>query len=197
MAIEVEDGTGLDNAQSYVTVEELDGYYELHLYPPSGWATTTEAQKEAALVMATRLLDSAVEWKGAPVNEQQALGWPRYGVTLIYDAGAQATGVIITGNENITVTGEHLVASNIVPKAVKDATMELSRYLLAADRAVAQDTPAIKRQKVDVLEREYFEGARPDLLPDEVLRLVRRYCLSAPAGGRHGARASAVSVRRA
>jgi hypothetical protein len=71
-----EDGTGLANANSYASVADGDSYFEAHLYA-SVWTAATSGTKAAALVMATRLVDSQFQFHGFRANETQALQWPR------------------------------------------------------------------------------------------------------------------------
>ena len=51
-----EDGTGLVNANTYASVADGDAYHEAHLYA-TAWTAATTPNKEAALAMATRLID--------------------------------------------------------------------------------------------------------------------------------------------
>ena len=55
-----EDGTGKSDANSYASVADADAYHEGHLYA-SAWTGATTADKEKALVMATRLR-TATRW---------------------------------------------------------------------------------------------------------------------------------------
>ena len=71
-----EDGTGRTDANSYATVAEGDAYFDAHLYP-SAWTAATATTKAAALVMATRLVDSQYQFNGFRAHDTQALQWPR------------------------------------------------------------------------------------------------------------------------
>jgi hypothetical protein len=110
LTLTVEDGTGLAGANSFATVAEADTYHEGHLYA-SGWTGATTEQKEAALVMATRLLDRKTKWPGTRNSSTQALAWPR--------SDGECDGFDIP--------------SNLVPQPVKDATAELARLLIGED----------------------------------------------------------------
>src|SRR5687767_14468449 len=96
-----EDGTGKVDANSYATAAEGDAYHEGHLYA-TVWTTATLATKEAALVMATRLIDSQYFFGGGKANDGQALQWPREGCPDL-DAGRWS---------------ERTVKSDLVPKAL-------------------------------------------------------------------------------
>ncbi len=74
MALIVEDGTGLSNAESYVSVSECDDYAYNH---GLSW-TAVDSDKEVALRKATQYLDSVYRWKSCQSSQYtQALKWPR------------------------------------------------------------------------------------------------------------------------
>jgi hypothetical protein len=81
MALVVEDGTGLPDADSYVSVASADAYHVAH--GNAGWAvdTVTEDMREVALRNATAHIDSNpnYQFQGVPVSADQALLWPRTG----------------------------------------------------------------------------------------------------------------------
>lgn len=80
MPLTVEDGSGLSNADSYISVADADTYHASQ-GAPSGW-TGADAVKEAALRQATAYLDNVygLRWVGSRINQTMSLDWPRYGV---------------------------------------------------------------------------------------------------------------------
>lgn len=123
-----ETGAGLANANAYANAADGDAYHEGHLYA-SAWTAASAGNKDAALVMATRLIDAEYQFGGARGKETQALQWPREGC-------------------EDPDTGGEPVASNVVPKAVLDATCELARELLIADRTAAPPGEGLKYENV-------------------------------------------------
>jgi len=119
---------GAVDADSYASLVEADAYHAAHL-----WATTWDAasvdRKEAALRMATRLLDRMPRaWTGAVETETQGLRWPRSGM--------------------LTRDG-YEIAAGTIPPDLKDAEAEFARQLLAEDRtednsALASDLQSLK-----------------------------------------------------
>ena len=103
MAVIVEDGTGLTNANVYATWAELTSYLNLR-----GIVTTgkTQPQWEAYLVQATDYIDRHWQFQGLRLLATQSLAWPR---TYIYDD----TGAAISG----------------LPVAVKNACIEYAYQL--------------------------------------------------------------------
>lgn len=122
-----EDGTGRNDANAYASAADGDAYYDGHLYA-TAWTAATLANKEKALVFATRLIDAQFQFDGGKGKDTQALQWPREGC---HDPDAAAT-----------------VASNIVPKPVIEATCEMARELLIADRTASPAGEGLKYQNV-------------------------------------------------
>lgn len=79
MALVVENGTGLSNADSYISVADADAYHLLR--GNSGW-TGDDAVKEIAIRKATEYLGVRYKrrWFGVKKTETQSLDWPRTGV---------------------------------------------------------------------------------------------------------------------
>jgi len=124
-----EDGTGRVDANAYATAADGDGYFDGHLYATT-WTAATTGNKEKALVFATRLIDSQFQFNGWRAHDQQALQWPR-------ERCPDPDKGLITISVLVPFLGT-FVEPDLVPKAVVDATCEMARELLIADRT---DTP--------------------------------------------------------
>ena len=122
-----EDGTGLSNANAYANAADGDAYHDGHLYA-TAWTGATAEQKEAALVMATRLIDSQYQFGGVLTDEEQSLQWPR--------------------EDSRNPDGADFLDSDVVPQAVVNATCEMARELLIADRTAAPAGEGLKYQNV-------------------------------------------------
>ena len=136
MALIIELGSIIAGADSYVAVTDCDTY---HLNRGNAAWTGTDAVKEAALRKAVAYLDGHYRnrLKGVMVDPiNQLLAWPRYDVVI--------DGVML--------------ASDTIPQRLKDAQCELALIALTADLA-PNVSAGIKREKVDVMETEYFAGA--------------------------------------
>ena len=120
-----EDGTGKVDANSYATAADGDAYHDGHLYA-TAWTSATQARKEAALVMATRLIGSQFQFRGFRAHSEQALQWPRT------ECPDPDRGGVVWG-----VRAPECVGPDLVPAAVVAATCELARELLIADRTAA------------------------------------------------------------
>ena len=123
-----EDGTGKADANSYADVADGDMYHEAHLYA-SAWTAASEQRKEAALMMATRLIDAQFQFNGSRANASQALQWPR-AECPDPDRGL----VTVSALQPIL---SDFVPYDSVPKAVVQATCEMARELVIADRTAA------------------------------------------------------------
>lgn len=118
MTLVVEDGTGLSNANSFISLAYANTYFADKGI--STW-TGTDAVKEEALIRATAYLTVAYIWKGTKINGRtQALAFPRSGV---YD---------LEGYE---------VADNAVPVEIQKSTAELALLELITPSTL---NPAVK-----------------------------------------------------
>jgi hypothetical protein len=135
MALIVEDGSGLSNAESYCSVAFADNYFSnLGI---TAWASVTN--KEAALRAATEYMLQTYRssWKGRRTVYTQSLDWPRVGVVIdrfIY------------------------VKSNIVPVEIQKACAELALKSTIQTLLPDQSQQTI-REKVGQLEVEYQPGS--------------------------------------
>jgi len=190
MALVLEDGTGVSNANALVSLAEIKAYYAYHIYadsvPLAGGSDDAELEKLA--VMSTRITLTGVGLKGAPTKPQfytdplnaayQALPFPRKGVTIQYKVDQSDDP--LTGQENLSYSDWVQVPANIVPKPIKDAICENIRFIATSDRAIDKDESNVKREKVDVIEVEYFEGTQTGIIPNDVLALMKDYLSSTP-----------------
>jgi len=125
-----ETGAGLANANAYADVADGDAYHDGHLYA-TAWTAATSASKTTALVMASRVIDAEYQFDGVQTTDAQALAWPRYRCPDPDRDASLRVGLLLAS--------ENWVPENTVPKAVVQATCELARELLIADRTA---TPA-------------------------------------------------------
>lgn len=136
MALIVETGAIVTGAESYVSAADCTTYHSNR--GNTAW-TGTDAVKEAALLKAAAYLDGhyCKRFKGEKYQPlDQNMQWPRIGV-------------VIDG---------FVLDVDVIPQRLKDAQCELALIALTADLAPSVSA-GIKREKVDVLETEYFAGA--------------------------------------
>ena len=136
----VEDGTGLPDSDSYVSVEFADDYFAARGNP--GWEELDECLKERALVKATDYIDNVFQWYGKKESGSQALRFPRTGIRdyegeevvgiplrlkqAVCDAAALAvsgTELFQTHNENGDVVSENITSLSFTySQSVKETT---------------------------------------------------------------------------
>ena len=172
MALTVEDGTGLTNADTYLSEADADIYEDTKMLGTDtdvvAWNAATSAQKEVALRRATEWIDITFRerWKGRRNKEEQSLAWPR---------------------TNVVDSDGFSVDTDIVHQDVKDATAEMAVRAIVSDLFVIDSAPsgAIKRtrDKVGPLETEveYAGSASQRKKYDQVERMVR-HLLNSHAG---------------
>ncbi len=85
LVITVENGTGLADANSYISLADANAYFASR--PRSeAWVKLSDDEKKAMLVHTTRILDGSMSWWGEPLQKSQALVFPRK--PDIYDSAA-------------------------------------------------------------------------------------------------------------
>jgi hypothetical protein len=139
-----ETGAGLADANAYADVATGDAYHDGHLYA-TAWTVATADQKAVALVMATRVLDAEYRFGGVKAKDGQALQWPRS------ECREPDTGDV--------------VPDDAVPKALVDATCELARELLIADRTAAPAGEGMSYQNNGSLQTGYDKTDTRPIIP--------------------------------
>ena len=163
---------GSSTANSYCTQAESNAYFNarLPLVPP--WEDADDPT--AALVMATRVLDSFIQplriympgngsmrpyyvtrrkWTGAPATPTQRLAWPRTGM---FDMNGNA------------------ISDNVIPQALKDAEAELAGQLVVSDTTL--DNPVliggIKSVQAGSVSVSFKDMIMQHVLPDVIWMLM-------------------------
>lgn len=131
------------NANSYVTEDEADEYFELR--GSAGQAWNEIADRESQLVTASLLLDTYILFEGQKATATQAMEWPRTGAT--YRDGVD-------------------VPDDIIPRQVKTAVMECALYFYQnGDPYAASEFAGIREVKAGSLtmkvDPNYSSGDRP------------------------------------
>lgn len=138
MALIIEDGTGLSNADSFVSIADADAYHAA--IGNSTWTGTDEV-KEQALRRASRFLSDSFKWKGYPVRgRDQSLAWPRF-----YVEDSEGYGI----------------DSDEIPSEITKATNELALLELITPGTMTPTvtlSERVKREKVGPLEVEYLNA---------------------------------------
>ncbi len=160
----VETGSGSTTANSYLSVDDADQYFE-NYGNTSTWTALDAADKEQALRFGTQFLETrfAAQWLGRKANKTQALAWPRCG---------------------IHVDG-YLLDDASLPQKLKDATAEAAlRYLTDGELFPDVDNPgSVQREKVAAdgaeVETAYFEPGQSQIaFYRKVELLVREFVYS-------------------
>lgn len=168
----VEDGTGLANANAYISEADADTYHANR--GNASWAAADQADKEAALIQAADFMVQRYRhrWLGVRTKSAQALDWPRAGV--VTERVLDASVVVPT----IQDVDSHIIASNVVPEDIRRANAELAlRSLTTTLNPDLTRSDDVKREKVDVIEVEYKDRARTGTTfaaVDDALRVYMR-----------------------
>jgi hypothetical protein len=165
MALEVEDGTGKANAESYISAADAGTYHTSR--GNAAWADLSEPEQEAALRRATdyMLQTYRQRWSGYRKYTTQALDWPRLNVEI----------------RDTTLYGITYVETNVVPAEVKRACAELA--LRASEGALLDDLdPEVTSESVGSISVTYAPGARQIKKYPAIDRLLGAYLCDSGSG---------------
>lgn len=133
MSLVIEDGTGVAGANSFVTDAEYTAYTTARALTVG----TTAALREIELIKSMDyLFNQEPNMKGRRTLDAQENAYPR---------------------QDVFIRGV-LLANNAIPTELKNAQMEGGAAANGFDLLINNSETDAKRQKLDVLEIEFFEG---------------------------------------
>ncbi len=135
-----EDGTGIANANTYITLAEYNTYIDEH-----GLTDSTDADAKTGRIIRAKDWVEAQDgrYQGRKETDEQALVWPRSRV-VIYSFSLEA---------------------NTIPQQLKDAQAQLVFDSATTDIYNVNDGRAVILEKVDVLEVEYSDNGVVNIQP--------------------------------
>jgi len=142
---------GGSSSDTYVTLEEAKAYFKTRLHS-SLWGPF--ADKKAALITATRLLERWVKWQGIKKTGTQALHWPA-------DGAVDRDG--------------YFIPNHIIPVAVKEATCEMAYVMLEEDLTATDDMAGYHSLKVGSLQIVADPKTKARTIPEAVWKAIAEY----------------------
>lgn len=141
---------GASDANSYVTLEEANAYFVDRPHS-SAWGESSE--QESMLILASRMLDWYVHWKGYRSSTTQSMLWPRTGV-IRRDASE--------------------IATDIIPSEVKIAVYELALSSIEEDRTIDSALAGLEEIKAGSLtvKANINDPDSPDVIPEKIWRIL-------------------------
>lgn len=134
----VEDGSGISDSNSYCDLDFALEYCVNHGY--TSWVDMTEDEQKVYLIKGTSFVDNFYEWKGYKRTSVQSLEFPRNG--------------LIDNNRTEILGIPNNLKKAVIEAAFINYSSEVDNLFVSRD-----ENGAIKRQKVDELEVEYFGEA--------------------------------------
>ena len=131
----VEDGSGISDSNSYCDLDFALEYCVNHGY--TSWVDMTEDEQKVYLIKGTSFVDNFYEWKGYKRTSVQSLEFPRNG--------------LIDNNRTEVLGIPNNLKKAVIEAAFINLSSEVDNLFVSRD-----ENGAIKRQKVDELEVEYF-----------------------------------------
>lgn len=153
---------GASNANSYLTRDNATAYFGTRLNS-TVWTAASDANKDIALIQATRTLDAGFDWRGTSTYADQELAFPRTGLT-------RRTG--------------YAVDSTTIPSEIEAATAELAMALLRSDRTLesAAGAAGLTDLKVGPIQLKFKDDLSALIIPEAIAAFVPRdwYCVVDP-----------------
>jgi hypothetical protein len=176
-----EDGSGRADANAYAEVADGDAYHAGHLYA-TAWTGASADQKVVALVMASRLIDAEFQFNGTRTTANQALQWPRA-------MCPEPDNVHVPISVLLPIPYDY-VQYDKVPKAVVQATCEMARELLIADRTTAPVGEGLSYQNIGGNQTGYDKTDKRPVLSQVAQVMLAKY------GSQISAKSGAVRLMR-
>lgn len=162
MALVVEDGTGLANAESYASVADATTYATDRELTAWTAGTVTDANREAALRRATEYIEAEYgqRFAGVPLTTTQALHFPLEGATAV-PVGIQRATIELA-----------IIALSGALYTVEDA----ARQVVSQSRGVGPLQTSVTYRDTDAIQRRYRQVDKlvAPYLRDRGLQLVVR-----------------------
>lgn len=161
---------------AYCDVVFADAYHGGRLHNDA-YRCASVADKEAAIIWATRLFDT-VHWVGIRTSPTQPQSWPRQGV--IYEDRLGMNGSLPYGFSS--VYSSVFLDSATVPVYIKNATCELALWLLANDTTAPAGTEGFSQIKIDTIELTVAPGDRQKWMNGAVYDMIYRFMIDRSSG---------------
>jgi len=166
MALIVEDGTGKEDAESYVSVDFADDYISKMYGDVPEWSGADSSKQEIALRRGCQYVDS-YQCRGVRLSADQAKEWPRVGVGVV---------------------GGREVGWNVVPVQVKNANVEAAlKWVKGAELfpdhyggTIAAESEGLGPLQESV---QYMRGKSQELTFTSIDRLMRAFTALGVHGG--------------
>lgn len=153
-ALVIDNTVGGANANSYVTLVEVEDYLITHRnFVSSNW-TGTDAEKTASIIWAMGLIETRIKWSGLKKTTTQALDWPRYHV---FDENGHIIGY------------DYSTLVYIIPDHLKHAVCELTYLMHISDRTAEPSSKGLNKLKVDVIELDFDSLDVTETIPESVM----------------------------
>ena len=164
MPIIIDATVGGTSSNSYVTLAEANDFF-IHSTNVLLWTPATDEVKKAALVEATRDIDTYFEWVGLISNVNQALSWPR----KLTDFRGSEYGYTEVGYGYQLDTNP---ADGTIPQIIKEATCKLALKLVSGGYRI--EDANIDELKVGPIGIKFSKNFKTSGFPKEIIEMLLR-----------------------
>jgi len=156
--ITVETGAVVTGANSFVSLADFQAY---HAARGNALTSYTDEQQKAALVKAGDYLNG-LTWRGVKTGRDNPMCWPRYGTE---DGGSIWNQLTYPASEWVGVLDKDgfYIPTDEVPGEVVNAQCDAAYLILGGEtlQPTLERGGQVKREKIDVIDTEWFAGASP------------------------------------
>jgi hypothetical protein len=158
---------GAANANTYASLSDATTYFGDRLFSDT-WNNATADQKTQALLWATKVLDTRVQWKGVRSSGLQALDWPRTYV-LNPDWAGTLDGEVPGSDLDVYLPGD------TIPAFLKWAQCEQALALLTEDITLDPGTKGFSSISLPGLSFQIDKLDARSVLPSSVTDIIKPY----------------------
>lgn len=169
MASTIDATVGGTASNSYVTMDEATTYFGDRLHKDA-WANASVTDKTAALLWATKIIDSRIYWAGNKADSLQALSWPRLLVPDPDPAYIPSISLI-----NGFSTAGYL-PGDAIPVDIKTAQCEMAMALISSDLTAEPGSTGLNSLAVGSLKLDFADNrSQPETFPRQVDEIITKY----------------------
>lgn len=154
MAFIVENGDGIENANSLASVEFADEYFSSR--PANSWSEYTESEKQKHLVAATDYVNSRFKYLGHKLSENQGCEFPRTRVGMPVDILKATCEMALRSGNGLLMPDVNNLGFSLQSKKVKAGPTESSKTYATG---IENFSEYINYPAADSLLRKYSAGS--------------------------------------
>jgi hypothetical protein len=171
----VEDGSQVAGSNSYVDVQTATDYLTANIHVSATWNALDLATQQALLVWASRYLDQRARWNGVPTSKYQSM---QDSTNFVSTWAVPAASTVTAQSMRWPRHGardydNQIIEDNTIPQQLKEAVVEMARYLIVNDRSTERPQDGLTELKAGALTLRFLQGYSLPIVPSEISYIIR------------------------